>query len=126
MKSSFALVEYPLFLGAFNTHRVCLFTGDFSGSGVVPPASVCLFSKGSHILSQIGSPKEHLHFDDRQFFCPTSMRKKTECSQMMIQWDYDLSSVLNMVLAEKMIRVIVLDPRDQPNCKKLLLHRVYF
>ena len=34
--------------------------------------------------------------------------------------------MLHMVLAEKAIRVTVLDTRDQPSCRKVLLHRVDF
>ena len=48
MKSSLALVECLLFLGAFSTRCVSLFSGVVveSGSGVDSPPSDCLFSTG--------------------------------------------------------------------------------
>ena len=46
MKSSLALDEFLFFLGAFDTRGVSLFSGVLSGSGVISPCSVRLFSKG--------------------------------------------------------------------------------
>ena len=78
----------------------------------------------SQSMLRRGCPKEHLHFADRWFVFPPIFKKVMDCSQMTILWDRDLSQALYMVLADKLIRVIVLVPRDQPSCRKLLLHRV--
>ena len=47
MKSSLALVEFLLFLGAFSTREISLFSGVFSESSVDSPPSVCLFFTGA-------------------------------------------------------------------------------